>query len=353
MVREDLIEGAITFLQDPSVASAPIDQRIAFLRSKNLTQEEIDVSLSRVGQSPAPAQPISYAQQRPPQQQYGSYPQQQYWAQPPPEPPRRDWRDYFIVATVMGGLGYGLYWTAKRYVAPLIAPPTPPQLEQDKAGIDASFDKAFALLDQLASDTAELKAAEKFRTERLDAALQDVENVVSKLKEANESREVESKRIAREVAEIRELVPKAIEKEREGTDGRLRDLGTEMKSLKTLVANRMAGGAPRATPPFGSTKPNIPNGSSAAVIESEVPESAAAEEPPKQTASVLPERSNSSSPYGRFAPGGKTAPAIPAWQLAAKKRNEDAKKADASSVVGTQESGTATPVTEGEVEAGA
>lgn len=27
--------------------------------------------------------------------------------------PRRDWRDWFIMATVMGGVGYGLYFVAK------------------------------------------------------------------------------------------------------------------------------------------------------------------------------------------------------------------------------------------------
>lgn len=27
--------------------------------------------------------------------------------------PKRDWRDWFIMATVMGGVGYGLYFTAK------------------------------------------------------------------------------------------------------------------------------------------------------------------------------------------------------------------------------------------------
>lgn len=28
-------------------------------------------------------------------------------------PPKRDWRDWFIMATVMGGVGYGLYSVAK------------------------------------------------------------------------------------------------------------------------------------------------------------------------------------------------------------------------------------------------
>lgn len=28
-------------------------------------------------------------------------------------PPKRDWRDWFIMATVMGGVSYGLYFVAK------------------------------------------------------------------------------------------------------------------------------------------------------------------------------------------------------------------------------------------------
>ncbi|KAI7053264.1 hypothetical protein KC327_g18963 [Hortaea werneckii] len=51
--REELIQGAVTFLQDPSVASAPYEQKLSFLRSKNLTQDEIDASLARVGQAPS------------------------------------------------------------------------------------------------------------------------------------------------------------------------------------------------------------------------------------------------------------------------------------------------------------
>jgi peroxin-14 len=356
MVREDLIEGAISFLQDPSVASAPVEQRVAFLRSKNLTQEEIDASLARVGQatpSQAAATSNSYQRQAPPPQQYGYQQQQQqpYWGQPPPEPPRRDWRDYFIMATVMGGLGYGLYWTTKRYITPLIAPPTPPQIEQDKASIDASFDKAFGLLDQLASDTKELKDAEKARTERLDKALSEVESVIGKMKEANEHRETESRRMAREMTEIREQIPKSIEKEREGTDARLKDLGAEMKSLKTLVANRMAGGAPRATPSYTPPAPVVnqtptpaPAAPVAPITENNGLNGAPAQEAEKPAA--VPERTNSSSPFGRTL-GGKP-PSIPAWQLAAKKRNEDAKKDAATGTQDVAQSGTAT-----EAEAGA
>jgi peroxin-14 len=355
-VREDLIEGAITFLQDPSVASAPIDQKVAFLRSKNLTQEEIDASLSRVGQSPpsqSTQQPANYAPQqqyRQPQQYYNNgYQQQQYWSQPPPEVPRRDWRDWFIMATVVSGVGYAAYWTAKRYILPVISPPTPPQLEQDKASIDASFDKAFEMLEQLGKDTQELKDAEKARTERLDAALSEVEAVVTRLKEANEEREREAKNMARELGEVREAIPKALERERKNADERLSELTTEMKSLKTLVSNRMQAPPSAAQPQqpvqhqmyrghtaSHTAQPSTVNGSHD-IPAATAPETNGTLAETEKPASVLPERSMSGSPYGRTL-GGTGKAQIPAWQLAAKKRTEEAKK-DLGS-----ESGTSTPV---------
>jgi peroxin-14 len=104
-------------LQDPSVAGSPIENRIAFLQSKNLTQQEVDTALARANGESAPAPNQTYAAQQQPIQQpqpgYGGY-QQYLWQQPPPpEVPKRDWRDWFIMATVMGGVGYGLYFVTK------------------------------------------------------------------------------------------------------------------------------------------------------------------------------------------------------------------------------------------------
>ncbi|KAI4172843.1 MAG: hypothetical protein LQ348_006687, partial [Seirophora lacunosa] len=66
----------LTVLQDPSVTNSPLDKRIAFLRSKNLTQEEIDAALARAGDSSSPPPPPP-----PPPQSYG-YPTQQMTRQP-------------------------------------------------------------------------------------------------------------------------------------------------------------------------------------------------------------------------------------------------------------------------------
>ncbi|KYG45711.1 hypothetical protein M433DRAFT_241225 [Acidomyces richmondensis BFW] len=343
MVREDLVEGAVTFLQDPSVASAPLEQRIAFLRSKNLTQEEIDTSLARVGShlaSPPSAQaPPQYQPQYQQQPlQYG-YQQPPYWAQPPPEPPKRDWRDWFIMATVLSGIGYGTYWIARRYVYPLIAPPTPPQLEQDKARVDEAFNKAFELLEQLGKDTQELKDAEKSRTERLDAALAEVESVIGRMKEANENREMEAKRMAREMLEIREQIPKAIEKEKSNTDERLKELAFEMKSLKTLLQSRISQ-PQRAAPTSQATSINgTVNGMAPAVQASDTNGTAAhgkAEDEENSAGSILPDRASNTPTFGRqLGSGGKVA--IPAWQMAGKKKNEEAKN-DAESAAKREDS---------------
>ncbi|KAI9803032.1 MAG: hypothetical protein M1825_002267 [Sarcosagium campestre] len=257
MAREELVSSAVSFLQDPSVASSPIEKRIAFLQSKNLTSEEVEEALRRAGDdsplasaggAPPPAsQNYGYPNQQmtrqPYQDPYGPYSRGQ-WQQQAPPVPRRDWRDWFIMATLMGGVSYGFYFVAKRYLYPLIAPPTAPQLEQDKKSIDESFEKAFALLEQLSADTEALKSSEQARTERLDTALREVEEVIAELKSSSRRREEDGRRLGDEVRGLKELIPRALETQKESNDGRLRDLNTELKSLKTLVGNRM-GSVPR------------------------------------------------------------------------------------------------------------
>ncbi|KAF2738091.1 hypothetical protein EJ04DRAFT_560964 [Polyplosphaeria fusca] len=362
MVREDLITSAISFLQDPSVANAPLEKRIAFLQSKNLTQEEIDVSIARAAEDPTypsttpqPSSASNYAYRQPPSPpQYGSYPPA-FWQQPPPpEPPKRDWRDYFIMATVMGGVGYGLYFTAKRYILPIISPPTAPQLEQDKASIDESFKRAFDLLEQLNTDTAALKKSEEERTSRLDNALGEMESVLGSLKESSRRQGDDNRRIEDDVRSLRDLIPKALDAQKEATDTRLRELSTELKSLKTLVGNRMGSGTARPPAPAqsyyaaGQIQMPTQNMNGTPPILSPAPQATPVATPVEQpsTTNVVdgqnsfpaptsntpaPEKTQTSSTYGRLANGRA---AIPAWQMAAAKKNEESKQ-------DTNESGTA------------
>jgi peroxin-14 len=262
------------------------------------------------------------------------------------------------MATVMGGISYGLYFTAKRYIVPLIAPPTPPQLEQDKASIDESFKRAFELLDQLNTDASALKASEEARTTRLDNALGEMESVLASLKESSKRQGDDNRRVEDDVRGLRDLIPKALDAQKDATDTRLKELSSELKSLKTLVGNRMGAGAarPPATTPasyYGAGQPlgsaATANSISGAATPSPAPVSAPATPAPEQpTASTsasdsqgtstaaattpAPEKPAAASlPYGRMANGRA---AIPAWQMAAAKKNEEAKK-------DTSESGTA------------
>lgn len=242
------------------------------------------------------------------------------------------------MATVVGGVSYGLYELGKRYVYPMVAPPTPEKLEQDKKSIEDQFDRAFTLVEQLAKDTESLKNAEKERTEKLDAAIADLETVMTDLKAANRRREDDATRIRDEVQSLKDAIPKALENQKSLTDGRLREINTELTSLKTLVSQRMttpsattasstmnymrnAGGsattpaAAAASTPAASTPAAKTNGEKA-TVESATTTPAA--EIPKPTFPSAPQLNRSSSPLANMS--GKKA--IPAWQMAMVNQND-------------------------------
>lgn len=216
---------------------------------------------------------------------------------------------------------------------PLIKPPTPEQLSQDKAEISGQFDRAFTLIEQLASDTAELKMAEKERNDKLDKAIEDVEGVIADLKSANERREEDTRRIADDVNRVREMIPKALEGWKNDRDAKVTELGGELKSLKTLLNNRLqpariptppttgghsapaysgnighANGATVAGVP-GVTLANADAAKAQNVPTSPLPSSAATTE----NASGIP------TAVGQGVPAAKkpNRAAIPAWQMAA------------------------------------
>lgn len=245
------------------------------------------------------------------------------------------------MATVVGGASYGLYALAQRYIKPLIAPPTPPQLEQDKAAIDEQFNKAFALLDTLSEDTAKLKDAEEERTKRLDSAIADIETIVADLKSANQRREDDSRRMESEIKTMRDSLPRAIDSVKEGSERQLKELSNELSSLKALMQNRASVPSassfniPRAPKPDLTTLPYSP---SARTPNVQTPTN---EGGPGSSSNITGSQGASTVPSFSM-PGGSgpsnTAPAakpastnlgygagkvsIPAWQLAAQNKQE-------------------------------
>lgn len=204
-------------------------------------------------------------------------------------------------------------------------------MEQDKKDVDEEFSRAFTLIDQLSTDTAALKSAEEARTERLDGTLKDVENLVSDLKTASRRRDDETRRISDEVKTLKDAIPKALQGAREGNENRLKELGTELKSLKVLLGNRVGGGATPGSPAAGRattpTNPSLP----AASRPAEEPAASA----PAPAANVATAPGPTNGAESQPAAAGTPAPAspsplsqlgksasIPAWQMAAANRNK-------------------------------
>jgi peroxin-14 len=231
-----------------------------------------------------------------------------------------------------------LNFSLKRYIAPLIAPPTPSQLQQDKQTVDEQFSRAFSLIEQLANDTAALKSAEEARSERLDAALREVESVVSELKTAARRKDDETHRIGDEIKSLKESIPRAIEGAKEGNENRLKELGMELRSLKVLMGNRLGGSSGSGGPTTGrmitgatisaasrASDETAVSSSISTAPQSSIPTASATT--PAPTGVAQPPLSDSSS---NLLPQLGRSASIPAWQMAAVNRSKSASQADSS-----------------------
>lgn len=89
MSRQALLSSAISFLRDPSTASSPLAQRVAFLESKGLTPSEIEQAL-QLATSPNLGPSGTMMTPR------GTVGREF----------ERDWRDWFIMTVVGGSVGY-------------------------------------------------------------------------------------------------------------------------------------------------------------------------------------------------------------------------------------------------------
>jgi peroxin-14 len=156
--------------------------------------------------------------------------------------------------------------------------------------------------------------------------------VVSELKQASRRREDEGRRISEEVRNLKEGIPKALEGAKEGSDKRLKELGAEIRSLKTLMGNRLGAATPPAAPASSqASRPTGPYPVSGNVLgssstptlprepeETPTPINGAANETPSNPTSVVPpRREGNASPFPSSSSGAR---AIPAWQMAAAKK---------------------------------
>jgi peroxin-14 len=170
----------------------------------------------------------------------------------------------------------------------------------------------------------------------LDTALTELETVIGDLKAANRRREYEAQRVRDDVQGLKDSLPRALETQKEATDNRLREVNTELKSLKTLITQRMnptststsvsnylrpssgnaapSGGA--ATPPVASAASDVENADAGGKTE----------EQPKTAEG--PATAGRNSPFS----SGMTRASIPSWQRAAAANSTSGSGTEASGV---------------------
>lgn len=306
-LREDLVASAVAFLHDPAVASASLEKRIEFLKSKELTQQEIDEALSRAEKSapepsteaaPVPSTEAPTAPQTTtaptvtpppiPAYSYAAY------AQPPPVP-KRDWKDYFVMAATTVGVSYAMYEVAKRYVLPLILPPSPEVLDAATENLEEEFKNAQALLDKLQEQNAELKRSEIDRTKKVEEMISELESTLQLVQLQVSRGDKDMELITQQIDAVKEAIPKDLKVQSDVQAKELTDVLSDLKSLKQIVTTRNQPSSPKPTTP-----PQIPNAA---------PTTSTFTNPPPITPAA-----STPSPMGSTS---TAAPRIPAWQLAA------------------------------------
>ncbi|KAF8633657.1 hypothetical protein AX15_001306 [Amanita polypyramis BW_CC] len=225
MDRQELVRNAVAFLTDPKTQTSPVSQRVQFLEAKGLTPLEIDLALKQA------------AAARPYQEQYG--PTQGPLLYHLTAPSRRwDWRDYFITAVFSGAVAYGATSLFKKYLLPHLQPPDATAYEQDRDALNAQFDAAELLLKEIQAESAAVRTAVEEQQAAIDKTTKDVQAIVVEMQEGEQKTRDEMREIRDEVNNIREMLPKLIEKNKESHNQSLGELQQELKSLKALLLNR-------------------------------------------------------------------------------------------------------------------
>jgi len=161
-----------------------------------------------------------------------------------------------------------------------------------------------------------LEAAEAERAKNIDTALEDLEGVIDQLKTAQESRDEDAKRIRDDIRALHKGLPRLLDAQKETHEARMREVTGELKSLRTLVVQRVN--------PNATAQQANPNGAAATAgnylrhsggnapvpgTRAGIPGAAGEENAPPDMIAA-----EQSKPAPTF--GSGVAVAIPAWQRA-------------------------------------
>lgn len=250
--RKELYVSALGFLKDPSVATAPLTQKIEFLQGKGLTEEEIQLALKEATGA-LPTQSSSSDSASNAASSSGSVEQNtdniRYEAVPPAIP-NRDWKDYFIMATASVGLFYGVYELTKRYIIPQLVPESKAKLEQDKELIMEQFDKVEKLLTQIEQEHDQFKTKEESKLQELDSTIVQLQTALEETTKIKQHIENEFSALKSEFTNMQNAIDSFTKDNESGKD--ISKINEELQSLKNLIKNTYSAASQSNSSPNGA-----------------------------------------------------------------------------------------------------
>ncbi|KAF8982801.1 peroxisomal membrane protein pex14 [Entomortierella lignicola] len=314
--REDILNSAVKFLQDPKVQASSLGKKVSFLESKGLTTQEIEEAMKRANGTSTGAAPVPTTAVALPQGGVAAYGPpgggQIMVAQgpPPPLPAKYDWKDMFIAAVVAGGFSYSLWQVAKHVVGPKLQWPSQEELEVDKKKLDGQFEEIEKSLAEVKDSTTVVAKNVDEQTAHVKESLEGMSGVLDTMKTNDQKREQELSGLKTDIENIKDMIPKLMEKNKESQNNVFSEIQNEIKSLKSLLLNRRGPGVGPTTPGSATGSPNAPWSASYTAASSSASQPAAA-----AAASTAPKSGEEGGPLSFL--NSKTS--IPAWQLAAQK----------------------------------
>lgn len=234
---DKLVESAVKFLNDTSVKDATLVKKIEFLQSKGLSPEQIGIALQRRGQNDYSVTGTTTTQSdnnvqnnREVNRNIDSL----YEVIPPPIP-ERNWKDYFIMATVSCGLMYGCFELTKRYVLPNIMPESKGKLEKDKDEINKQFQQVDNTLQKLEEEYKEFKLDEQKKLNELDTTIKLLNDSILDVNKVREMILDDFKLIKLELNHLKDSIDNIIQDKEDGTE--LNKIKQELLSLGNLIRN--------------------------------------------------------------------------------------------------------------------
>ncbi|XP_078487335.1 peroxisomal membrane protein PEX14-like [Ciona intestinalis] len=193
--RENLISTAVKFLQNPQTQSSPLDQKKKFLVSKGLTENEIEIAVSRSNIS---SQPILTTQLT----QVNAVP-------PKPVSAWKNIQAYSSMAIVIGGFVYAFFTIYKKYVEPLFMKHRGEQRDQ----------------------MVELEMGVKELNTEVTRNLKSLEGVIAEIRDEVKEHAQVMQRVSTQLTVMKN------ENGNNGNDATIRDLQSQISSLKGLLLN--------------------------------------------------------------------------------------------------------------------